>query len=84
MCKGHMWIDLSSGKVVDHRSADHQKADFDQFMKERKESAGLWDDRLKKAKEEEARRKAEWEKRFKAAKEDPDSLEGDVPTIQWD
>ncbi len=84
MCKGQLWIDPSNGKVVDHRSVDHQKADFDRFMKERKEAAGQWDDRMKKAKEEEARRKAELEEKFKAAREDPDSLDGDVPTIQWD
>jgi hypothetical protein len=84
MCKGTLWLDLSTGKVVDHRSADHQKADFGEFLKARESRGDIWEQKLKKAKEDEAKRKAERDEKFKQAKEHPESLEGDVPTIQWD
>jgi len=36
MCKGTLWIDPSTMKVVDHKAADREqqkKADFAQFLK---------------------------------------------------
>ncbi len=68
LCKGTLWIDPASGKVVDHKSADQQKANFDEFMKSRRK-ASAWDEKMKKAKEEEAKRKAEIEMKFKEARE---------------
>jgi hypothetical protein len=68
LCKGKLWIDPASGKVVDHKSVDQQKANFDDFLKSRQKSPA-WDDKMKKAKEEEAKRKAEIEMKFKVAKE---------------
>ncbi|MDR3012747.1 MAG: hypothetical protein LBU70_06005 [Chitinispirillales bacterium] len=68
-CKGTLWIDPSSLKIVDHRPADREKADLQKFLEDSKKDKG-WDDKMKKAFEEEARRKAEIEEKFKqAAKE---------------
>jgi hypothetical protein len=64
-----LWIDPSTLKIVDHRPADHQKADLAQFLKDSKQDKG-WDEKMRKAREDEARRKAEIEEKFrKAAKE---------------
>jgi hypothetical protein len=84
MCKGTIWIDPSSGKVVDHKSADHQKADFTDFLQ--KQSQGkAWDDKMKKAKEEEAKRKAEIEEKFKKAKDTNDGTpEPFKSPLDWD
>jgi hypothetical protein len=88
LCKGTLWIDPASGKVVDHQSADHKKGDFDEFMKNRQKGVA-WDDRFQKAKDEEAKRKAEIEQKFKKAKEDKDAGPGpdDSPMkspLDWD
>lgn len=86
MCKGKLWIDLTSGKVVDHRSADHEKADFEQFLKSSKQNKA-WDAKMKKAMEEEARRKAEIEQKFKQAKDniDNDTSSPDLKSpFDWD
>ena len=86
MCKGTIWIDPASGKVVDHQSADHQKGDFNEFLKSRQKGAG-WDDRFQKAKTDEAKRKAEIEQKFKQAKESPESGSGENPMqspFDWD
>jgi len=72
LCKGTLWIDPASGKVVDHQSADHKKGDFGEFMKNRQKGVA-WDDRLKRAKEDEAKRKAEIEQKFMKVKEDKDA-----------
>jgi benzoyl-CoA reductase/2-hydroxyglutaryl-CoA dehydratase subunit BcrC/BadD/HgdB len=84
-CKATLWIDPSTCKVVDHKSADHQKADFGEFLKSRQGREGIWDEKMKKAREEEAKRKADLEQKFKMAKENPDQLQGDgKPDIMWD
>jgi hypothetical protein len=69
MCKGTLFIDPSTGKVVDHKAVDHQKADFNQFMKSR-EKGVAWDDKLSRMKDDQARRKAELEEKFKKAKDE--------------
>lgn len=71
LCKGTLWIDSASGTVKDHQSADHQKADFSEFLKTRKQRTA-WEDKMKKAKEDETKRKAEIEKLFKDAKDRKD------------
>jgi hypothetical protein len=85
MCKGTLWIDPASGKVVDHKSVDQQKVNFDEFLKDQKKGKA-WDDKFQKAKEEEARRKAEIEMKFKKAKEDiePGSVEPLTSPFDWD
>jgi hypothetical protein len=70
MCKGTIWIDPSSGKIVDHQSVDHQKGDFNEFLKSRQKGVA-WDDRFQKAREEEKKRKADIEQKFKQAKDSP-------------
>ena len=85
LCKGTLWIDPATGKVVDHKSADKQKADFDGFLKAQKNRNPQWDDKFKKIQEEKAKRKAEIEEKFKQAKEHPDDLQGNVESpFQWD
>jgi hypothetical protein len=86
MCKGTLWIDLSSGKIVDHKSADQAKANFDDFLKAQKKGTA-WDDKMKKAKEEETKRKAEIEMKFKKAKDTPleaDSNDKLKSPLDWD
>jgi len=88
MCKGSLLIDPSTLKIVDHKPADHQKADLAQFLKDSKQDKG-WDDKMKKAREDEARRKAEIEARFKQAKEnnnnnDNTSSTGPKSLLDWD
>lgn len=85
MCKGTLWIDQTSGRVIDHKTADQQKVGFDDFLKQQKNKSSELDDKLRKAKEEAARRKAEIEAQFKKAKENPDELKGDVESpFKWD
>jgi len=91
MCKGTLWIDPSTMKIVDHKTVDQQqqkKADFAQFLKSSKEDRG-WDEKMKKAKEEEAVRKAQIEEQFKAAKDNKDYGKDDSDTklrspFDWD
>jgi hypothetical protein len=86
MCKGTLWIDPASGKVVDHKSSDQQKANFDDFLKARQKGTA-WDDKMKKAKEEEAKRRAEIEMKFNVAKNDKtDRTETDQfkTPLDWD
>ena len=87
LCKGTLWIDPASGKVVDHKSADQQKANFEEFLKSRQKNSA-WDDKMKKAKEEEAKRKAEIEMKFKVAREstEPEEREGEQfhSPLDWD
>ncbi len=85
LCKGTLWIDPANGKVVDHKSADQQKANFEDFLKSRKKGTA-WDEKMKKAKEEEARRKAEIELKFRDAK-DITEKKDDEPfhsPLDWD
>jgi len=85
MCKGTLWVDPASGKVVDHKTAEQQKATFDEFLKAQKKGTA-WDEKFKKAKEEEAKRKAEIEQKFKEAQESEEPVE--KPPLQspfdWD
>jgi len=75
LCKGTLFIDPVTQKVVDHHAADHKKGDFDEFLKNRSKNPA-WDDRFQKAREEERKRKEAIEQKFKqAAKE---SAEGDM------
>ncbi len=76
MCKGTLWIDPSSGRLVDHKSADHKKIDLQDFMKSQKSRGSELENKFLKAKEEQAKRMEEMEKDFKKAKENPDEIEG--------
>ncbi|MBD3320478.1 MAG: hypothetical protein GF350_05205 [Chitinivibrionales bacterium] len=83
-CKSLLWIDPASGKVVDHKSEGHKKADFNEFLKTSRKGKD-WEDKLKKARDEESRRKAEWEEKFKKARESPDELDGDYESpFKWE
>jgi hypothetical protein len=84
MCKGTIWVDPSSGAVIDHKAADKQKADFDEYLKTRNRPSD-WDDKFKKIKSEQDKRKAEIEAKFKIAKEHPEDLKGEVESpFTWD
>jgi len=89
-CKGTLWVDSSTLKIVDHKAAADQqkKADFEQFLKSSKQDRG-WDEKMKKAREEEAARKLEIEQKFKEAKENKDFGKDDNDTgmrspFDWD
>jgi hypothetical protein len=86
-CKGTLWVDPATGKVIEHKPSEHQKANFEEFLNARKKGVA-WDDKFKKAKEEDAKRKAEIELKFKQAKETPViSEDNDSPMktpLDWD
>jgi uncharacterized protein YhaN len=85
LCKASIWVDQSTGRVVDHKSADQQKVSLDSFLKEQQEKSGKWDQKMVKAKDDVARRKQELEERFKRAREHPEELPGDVESpFKWD
>ncbi len=69
MCKGTIWIDPSTGQVIDHRAVDHQKADIKEFIKSQKDRGSELENKFRKAKEEQQKRKEEMEKRFKNARD---------------
>lgn len=84
-CKSAIWIDPSDGRIVDHKSADHKKADLGDFIKSQKNRGSLLEEQFKKAKEEKEKRKQKLEEDFKKAKEHPEDLEGDYQSpFQWD
>jgi hypothetical protein len=85
LCKGKLWIDPASGKVVDHKAADQQKSNFEDFLKSRQKGTA-WDEKMKKAKEEEERRKAEIEAKFKTAKDTTDGTPDETlkSPLDWD
>ena len=58
MCGGTLWIDPASMKIIDHKPSEEPKADLDGFLKSYRQDRG-WDGKMKKAKEEEARRRLE-------------------------
>ena len=60
MCKGTLWIDPATLKVVDHKSADHPKASLEQFLQAQKKGVA-WDDKFQKPK----RRKPEEKPKLK-------------------
>lgn len=86
MCKGSLWLDPSSGKVVDHKAADQKKLDFGEFVKSQSNRGAKLEDQFKKAKEEQEKRKKELDENFKRAKEHPEELKGDdvQSPFQWD
>jgi hypothetical protein len=85
MCKGSIWLEQSTGKVVDHKGADQQKVDFNSFMKSQDGRASALEEKARKAKEDMAKRKVEIEQQFKQAKEHPEDLKGDVESpFKWD
>ncbi len=85
LCKGKLWIDPASGRVVDHKAADQQKANFEEFLKSRQKGTA-WDEKMKKAKEEEEKRKAEIEMKFKNVKEITDAVSDEKlkSPLDWD
>lgn len=86
MCKGTLWIDPSSGRLVDHKSADHKKIDLQDFMKSQKNRGSELEDKFMKAKEDSAQRMEQMEKDFKKAKEHPEELKGGEyqSPFEWD
>lgn len=85
MCKGTIWINPSTGKIVDHKSADHKKIDLNDFLKTQKDRGSKLEQQFKKAKEDQEKRKQEMEEKFKRTKDHPEEFEGDYQSpFQWD
>jgi len=85
MCKGTLWVNPSTGEVVDHKAADHQKADLNQFLKTQKDRGSLLEDKFKKARLEQDRRKQSLNERFKDARKLADASKEDMGSpFQWD
>jgi hypothetical protein len=86
ICKGTLKIDPQTGEIVEHQNYEPPKANFEEFLNSRKKGVA-WDDKLKKAKEDEAKRKAEIEMKFKQAKENPGEPDDSSPLrtpFDWD
>ncbi|MDG5815589.1 hypothetical protein QA601_10890 [Chitinispirillales bacterium ANBcel5] len=86
MCKGTLWIDPVTSKVVEHRSAEEKKMGFEEFLNSRKKGV-CWDDKFKKAKEEERKRKEQIEQKFRSAKNDSSESSEDSKfrsPLDWD
>ena len=85
LCKGIIWINPDTGKVVDHKAHDHKKADFNDFIKSRHNQSAKWDEKMQKAKDEKEKRRAELEEKFKQARENPESIQGEyINPLDWD
>lgn len=85
MCKGTIWIDPSSGDVVDHKPADSGKMDFGDFMKKREGQGAALEEKFRKAKEEKEKRRKRMEQDFKKAGEHPEELKGEFDSpFKWD
>jgi hypothetical protein len=87
ICKGTLKVDITTGEVVEHVEYEPPKANFEDFLSSRKKGVA-WDDKIKKAQEDQAKRKAEIEMKFKQAKENPDTLADDSSPLRtpfdWD
>ncbi len=84
-CNCMLWIDPSNGKLVDHKSADYKKIDFNDFVKSQNGRGNELEAKFTKAKEEKLKRKEKMEKDFLRAKEHPEEFEGDYQSpFQWD
>jgi gas vesicle protein len=85
MCKGTLWVNPSTGEVVDHKSADHHKADLGEFLKTQKDRGSVLEDKFKKAKDEQQKRKQELDSRFKDAAKRAEDFKGDVSSpFDWE
>ncbi len=85
MCKGTLWIDPSSGEVVDHKADGHKKIDFQSYMKEQKQRGSALEEKMRQAKEQEDKRRQAMDEKFKAAKERPDDIQGEYHSpFEWD
>lgn len=85
MCKGTIWVNPSTGKIADHKSADHKKIDLDDFLKSQKDRGSKLEQQFIKAKEEQQKRKVEMNEKFKRTKEHPEEFQGDYQSpFQWD
>lgn len=85
MCKGMLWVDPSSGKVVDHKSSDHKKADLGDFLKTQKSRGSELENMFHKAKEDREKRKEQLEQEFRKAREHPEDLKEDYQSpFGWD
>jgi hypothetical protein len=85
MCKGSIWLDPATGRIVDHKESGRQRASFDDFLKTQGKRGSLLEEQFRKAKEENQKRKEQMEQQFRKAKDRPDELEGDVSSpFDWD
>ncbi|MBD3317519.1 MAG: hypothetical protein GF344_17145 [Chitinivibrionales bacterium] len=85
MCKGAIWLDPSTGRVVDHQESGRRQASFDEFLKTQGKRGSQLEEQFKKAQEESVKRKEQMERQFKRAKDRPDELKGDVESpFDWD
>lgn len=85
MCKGMLWINPSTGEVVDYKSADHKKIDLNDYLKSQKDRGAKLEEQFKRAKEDQKKRKKEMEEKFERSKEHPEEFQGDYQSpFQWD
>lgn len=88
MCKGTLWIDPSTGKVVDHKAAEQKKIGLSEFLKSQQNRSAELEEKFQKAQKEKEKRKVELEEYFKRAKEQTDDSDRDKDEFRspfdWD
>ena len=84
-CKTNLWVDPTTGSVVDFKTTEHKKLDLNDFVKNQKNRSSDLEDIFKKAKQEQIKRKEQMEKDFKKVKENPDELKSNPQNpFDWD
>jgi hypothetical protein len=85
MCKGTIWVDPSTGRVVDHQAADHQRASLDEFMKMQKNRGSALEEQFKKAKAEQEKRREQMDSQFRKAGQNDDGKPDTMRSpFDWD
>ncbi|MBD3419453.1 MAG: hypothetical protein GF398_04975 [Chitinivibrionales bacterium] len=85
MCSGRIFIDLSTGKIMDHKTAEQKKVGLEDFIKNQQNRSTELEEKAKRAREEAEKRKATIEEKFKKAKANPDELEDKYENpFKWD
>lgn len=84
-CKGKLWVDPSTGRVVDHKSVDHKKINLNDFLKSQTSRGSDLEEKFKKAKEEKNKLKLKMNEDFKKANKHSDNNQGAYESpFQWD
>ena len=83
MCHGMIIIDRDTGKILEHQAVQKKKQSLEEFLVKEKTGTEDLDKKFAEAREREKNRLSEIEKKFQAAKNNP-NLKDPPPSIQWD
>ncbi len=65
LCKGVLWIDPSTGRVIDSKKHDDKKMELNDFVKSTKDSGARLEKEFEKSKREAEERKNSLEQEFR-------------------